>query len=114
MCCKEKKYDRNWYLDFHKKLCDSARKLSEKKNRDYGAATDSPFANFTRVEHLGIATTEQGFLARLTDKFCRLTTFCRKGRLLVSDESVYDTITDIINYCCLLAAYLKYKEETKK
>lgn len=38
------------------------------KNADYsGAIEGDAFANFTRVEALGIASTEQGMLTRMTD-----------------------------------------------
>lgn len=103
---------RQEYLTFHEQFCAKARELSARKNSDYaGSGGESAFANFTRVEVLGVATTEQGFLTRMSDKFCRLATFCREGKLSVTDESVYDTLIDLINYSCLLAAYLKSKEE---
>ena len=52
----------------HKSICAEALGIMEKKNHDYaGEAGDSPFANFTRSEDMGICTTEQGFLVRLCD-----------------------------------------------
>lgn len=100
------------YLKFHEDFCAKARELSARKNSDYaGSGGESPFANFTRVEALGIASTEQGFLTRMMDKFCRLATFCKDGKLSVQDESAMDTLLDLVNYSCLLAAYLKDKQD---
>jgi hypothetical protein len=50
------------------------------KNRDYaGKEGTEPFANFTRVEAMGICTTEQGFMCRLTDKMSRLSSFVHEN-----------------------------------
>lgn len=94
----------------HGEMCKTALELMKKKNADYaGSGGNNPFANFTRSEALGICTTEQSFLVRMTDKMSRLSSFAAKGKLDVEDESVYDTLIDLINYSVLLAAYLKQK-----
>lgn len=80
--------------------------ISRAKNADYTGASDDPFANFTRVESLGICSPEIGFLTRMTDKLCRIASFAKKGELQVKDESVEDTLLDLANYCLLLGAYL--------
>lgn len=87
------------------------------KNADYTGTDPSPFSNFTRVEALGICSTEQGFLTRMTDKISRITSFAQKGFLLVKDESVEDTLVDLANYCILMAGFLRSKKlsmETKQ
>lgn len=84
------------------------RKIMEAKNSDYAGQTDlDPFANFTRVEVLGICKTEVGFLTRMTDKLCRIATFVKSGDLKVKDEAVTDTLLDLANYSILMAAYIK-------
>ena len=81
------------------------------KNRDYaGSDGNEPFANFTRVESMGICDTEQGFLVRVTDKLSRLSSFVHAGKMHVEDESFYDTIVDVINYMVLLSAYVSDKK----
>ena len=60
---------------------------------------------------MGITSTEKGFLVRMTDKMSRLSTFCDGGRFAVSDESLRDTIIDIINYGVLLYGYTKSKPQ---
>lgn len=108
------------YFQFHEQLCDEARALSQRKNNDYAdpdAHSDDPFCvfrNFMMCEHASICSVEQGFLVRLSDKFMRLCNLLRPGHeQAVEDESVDDTIKDIINYSVLLAALRKLKKEIK-
>ena len=105
---------RDELLKFHEQITKEARDLMSLKNRDY-AGNDGlePFANFTRVESMGICKTEEGFLVRLTDKMSRLSSFVRSGKVNVKDESFRDTCVDVINYMVLLVAYMKDKEEKK-
>jgi hypothetical protein len=77
------------------------------KNEDYAGTGLDPFANFTRVEVLGICRTEQGFLTRMTDKLCRITSFAQNGQLQVKTESVHDTLLDLATYALLMSAYLE-------
>jgi hypothetical protein len=102
---------RDELLKFHEEITKQARELMSKKNRDYaGKEGVEPFANFTRVESMGICKTEQGFMVRLTDKMSRLSSFIHAGKMNVQDESFMDTCVDVINYMVLLAAYLKDKD----
>ena len=105
---------RDELLKFHEQITKEARDLMSLKNRDY-AGNDGlePFANFTRVESMGICKTEEGFLVRLTDKMSRLSSFVRSGKMNVKDESFRDTCVDVINYMVLLVAYMKDKAEKK-
>ena len=104
--------NREELLENHERLCGSALQLMRRKNHDYaGRGGESPFANFTRCESMGICTTEQGFLVRLTDKLSRLSSFIEAGTLQVKDESVEDTILDVINYAVLFQSYLQEKKE---
>ena len=105
-------------LKLHDELCKAARKIMEISNHDDagGKHESIPFANFTRVESMGITTTEKGLLVRMTDKMSRLSTFCQEGEFKVKDESLRDTILDTINYGILLYAYVTSKnsdQETK-
>lgn len=106
---------RDELLKYHNEICKSAQQLMSLKNRDYaGNDGKEPFANFTRVESMGICTTEQGFMTRLTDKMSRLSSFLNSGKMHVEDESFYDTIVDVINYMVLLSAYVKDKESPRE
>ena len=106
--------NREELLRYHESICKDARELMKLKNADY-AGNDGiePFANFTRVESMGICSTEQGFMTRLVDKMSRLSSFLDSGKMHVKDESFYDTVVDVINYMVLLAAYSYDKNEDK-
>lgn len=98
--------NRDELLLFHNDCCEKMHAICQAKNADYaGGKGDDPFANFRRVEAMGIATTEQGFLTRMLDKLSRLSTFVQTGSFQVKDESVEDTLLDLANYCILMAAY---------
>jgi hypothetical protein len=98
-------------LEFHNELSQQGRDLMTRKNHDYaGKSGDDPFANFRRIEAMGICSTERGFLVRLLDKVSRLSTFCEAGQLLVKDEAVRDTLVDVLNYAVLFAAYIEEKK----
>ena len=102
---------RDELLRYHTEICRSAQELMSLKNRDYaGAEGNEPFANFTRVESMGICSTEQGFMTRITDKMSRLSSFLNSGKMHVEDESFRDTIIDVINYMVLLSAYINDKD----
>ena len=104
--------NRQEFLEFHDKFCTAARKLSAQKNSDYaGQGGEKPFANFERVEAMGITSTQRGFLVRMTDKLSRLSTFCDSGIFEVKDENVEDTCMDLINYAVLFIAFVKGKKD---
>jgi len=95
----------------HEQLCHMARELMKRKNADYaGQNGKEPFANFTRVEAMGICKTEVGMMVRIVDKMSRLSSFMESGKFEVANESFEDTIVDIINYAVLLHSYLKDKK----
>jgi len=98
------------YFKFAREFAESMISLSEKKNNDYTGNDTDPFSNFTAVEKLGICTTEQGFLTRMTDKLKRTIGFVNGNKLQVKSESIIDTLQDLANYSILLAGYLKSKE----
>lgn len=102
--------NKDQYFEFHKAFTDSMHAITRAKNADYTGGGTDPFANFTRVEVLGICSTEQGFLTRMTDKLCRLSSFVQNGKLEVKDESVQDTLKDLANYCILMSGYLESKK----
>lgn len=80
-----------------------------KKNSDYSSADPDPFHNFKAVEVAGVATAEQGFYTRMTDKMMRIASFIKNGKLAVEDEKVADTLLDLANYSILFACYIQDK-----
>ena len=98
---------------YHTDICKTALDIMVRKNNDYaGADGNTPFANFQRTEQMGICSTEQSFLVRMTDKMSRLSTFGDTGELKVTNESYKDAILDLINYLVLFSAYVESKEAT--
>jgi len=79
----------------HETLTREALNLMRAKNSDYAAA-DDPFKNFRRHGLYGI-------VVRLSDKLARLENYVKTGQLTVKDESVRDTVLDLINYSILFA-----------
>jgi hypothetical protein len=105
---------REWFFKFQEDTFKNMLEITKRKNADYAGNGGDAFNNFTRVEVLGIASTEQGFLTRMNDKFSRIISFMQNGELQVKDESVDDTLLDLANYCLLMAGYLKAKREKAK
>ena len=81
----------------HEALCQKALDLMKRKNADYASA-DDPFRNFRMYGR-------QGIEVRMSDKLARLRSLRENGKVACEDETMLDTITDIINYCVLYAEY---------
>lgn len=76
------------------KILELVAELLKKKNTDYGESY-----NATRREFGPVA-----FLLRLDDKYHRLKTLTKQDAQ-VNDESIEDTLSDIIGYCTLELRY---------
>ena len=76
----------------------SVDELLKRKNADYGNSYNESRREFGPT----------AFLLRINDKFARLKTLTN-SEAKVNDESVEDTIADIIGYCTLELRYLKQK-----
>ena len=98
------------YLQRFKELTELMYETTKKKNTDYTGGDTQPFKNFEMVEVLGFATTEQGFMTRITDKVMRIAGFVKNGTLQVVDEKVTDTLLDCATYCLLMICYLESKK----
>lgn len=101
---------REEFLKFQEETFSKIIEITKKKNADYAGKGEDAFSNFTRIETLGITSTEVGFMTRMFDKYSRLVSFLQNGRLEVADESVEDTLLDLANYCVLMAGYLRTKK----
>lgn len=77
--------------------------LLQAKGHDYAGDGDS-FGNLADFGWKGI-------VVRISDKYHRLKNFCKSETLSVSDETIEDTLKDMINYG-LLAIVLKRHEAT--
>lgn len=89
---------------YHTTTCDNALALMRKKNTDY-STVDDPLKNLRASAIIGIHPAK-GILLRCMDKFARIANYVDNGKLEVADESVFDSIRDIINYMVLLGFLL--------
>lgn len=85
------------------KIFTTALTLASKKGRDY-SGNDDGLGNFRTFGWKGI-------VVRLEDKMQRVIQFCKTGSFKVKDESVEDTLLDLINYAAL--TLIMYREENK-
>ena len=76
----------------------------ESKNKDYAHDGDA-FANFRFAEMVKVPV-DKAILVRMSDKLARISNCIDKGETAVKDESVQDTLMDLINYSAILSAYL--------
>lgn len=84
-----------------------AKELMKCKNHDY-ADTSDPFLNFRMCEQAQLCSTLIGMLVRLGDKVSRFENLSiKKKEQKVKDESIEDTLLDIINYCVLIISYIE-------
>lgn len=81
------------------------------KNSDYGGSNKDPFANFQNSTIVNVPI-EKGIMVRMMDKVSRITTLLDK-EAKVKDESIQDTLMDLINYTAILKSYLKNKSLSK-
>lgn len=97
-------------IELHQELTSKARELMVRKNADYTGG-GGPFANFETSQMYGVHRVK-GALIRLNDKLQRINSFVTQD-LQVKDESVEDTIIDVINYVVLIAGMIREEKSTK-
>ncbi len=79
--------------------------IMKKKRFDYSGTVD-PFKNLRDASFVGVNPL-QGVMVRIMDKFARIRSYIEEGTLKVNDESVRDTLVDVLNYTCILAAMIE-------
>ena len=80
------------------------RDLFDRKNRDYGDSFGQSFRKW------GLPMS----CIRLGDKLNRLESFAQKKNMLVSDESVEDTLMDLANYAIMTLVELRMANNNKE
>lgn len=101
--------------------------LMKRKNHDYAGEEDC-FRNFRASEMFGV-TVEQSILVRMSEKLIRASNLLKMKRKdndtgydgSVRDETVIDTLGDLMNYSNILMVYLQsyvelqtYEEKMKR
>lgn len=77
------------------------------KNTDYSGSSD-PFRNFRNLEDFGYSV-EEGIVYRMSDKLSRIANLVKRKQQVgeVKDESISDTLKDMINYSAILLAFIE-------
>lgn len=84
--------------------------IAKKKNNDYaGEATTDPYKNLRGSEFVGVSP-DRAILVRMMDKMSRISNLLSQENA-VKDESIEDSLNDMINYSAILKSYIK---NTKK
>jgi hypothetical protein len=84
--------------------------ISRAKCSDYANA--DPFSNFRLAEIMEICSVEQEILMYMSAKMARICNLLVNNKeRQVLDETVEDTLRDLINYSAILLAYLDSKKE---
>ena len=90
----------------HQKLMfEDALGIMTTKRHDYSGLED-PFRNLRDAEFMGVDPLK-GVMVRIMDKFARVRSFIEQGELKVKDEAIKDTLVDVLNYTCILAAMIE-------
>jgi len=105
------KSKREILFDLQDEMFAKCKEVIRVKNSDY-ANGDDPYINFRSSEIFGVSPVT-GIMLRAMDKFQRVATFDKNGKLSVKDESVLDALLDILNYVILIAGYINDKQENK-
>ena len=106
------KFDTEQYLQFVNQLFGDMETLIKAKNADY-TADEGPFANFEAAKDFGIDPIA-GLANRMSDKFQRIKSYCKKGKLEVAGEGLEDAFKDLIGYSALALGMLAERELDKK
>lgn len=80
-----------------------------KKNSDYTGDSPDPWKNF-EMSHLVGVDAGRAIMVRMADKLARISSVYGKKEK-VSDETIKDTLEDLINYTAILHAYVSRKDK---
>jgi hypothetical protein len=100
------------YIAFAEAEMNRVLAIVRKKNSDYTGGTEctDPFANFTISTDFGVPPLT-GLCIRMADKFQRVKTFCRDGKMAQSNEGAVDAFRDIIGYSLIALGMLEEQRE---
>lgn len=101
--------NRSRYLKIHKAITGRAFEIAGNKSHDYGSCKDV-LSNFRSYESFGISA-RQGLMSRIVDKVSRLSNHANGLEFQVTEETVRDTVLDLVNYAVL---YFCLSKDVKK
>lgn len=94
--------------EFHVKTFQKCLNTMLQKNEDYNGHEDA-LGNFKDVEERSITSSEVGVRVRINDKYNRMCNLFATRSNGSHDESLDDTIDDMINYLIILKAVMQDK-----
>lgn len=98
-------------IESTEKLFADALSTMRKKNADYAGDSDS-MKNFQVSALVANVKMSQGILTRLTDKTTRIGNLILKDAS-VKEETIFDTVQDLINYAAILHYALQMERREK-
>lgn len=101
--------NRGMFLASMSQNANYALSLVIKKTQDY-ATIDDPYRNFRMSESVGVSI-EKGILVRMCDKLSRIGNLIENNDPSVKNESIEDTLIDIMNYANILLCYTQQKNK---
>ena len=103
----KKNVQKNVLLSDMEATFDKCLSTAKKKNADYAGEGEwsDPYKNFRGSEFVGVSP-DRAILVRLMDKMSRVSTLLSQ-EAKVKDESIEDTLCDMVNYSAILLSYIK-------
>jgi hypothetical protein len=87
--------------ELHAEICSEIHSTFIEKNERYGNSFSEQFSEFGM----------QSVIIRLSDKLNRLKTLTKNSDMDTLDESIYDTLKDLSNYCIMTMVELEKEGE---
>ena len=81
------------FIRFAAECFDRCLELMKKKNQDYADPSDA-LSNFREFGSFGV-------IVRMGDKWNRIKNITKNQKVDVKDESIQDSLMDMINYCVI-------------
>lgn len=94
-------------ISHSKELFDGVIKTLSAKGKDY-ATNNDPFKNMRMSDQILGISIEQSIMARMLEKLTRVSNLMQKESSSVTNESISDTVEDLIGYAALLHTKLVY------
>lgn len=97
------------FVEYIGGVFNNALSIVKAKNKDY-SGDKNPFKNLMLCEEAGITSVENGILIRMFDKMGRVSNLLNESvGMKEVNESIEDTLIDLINYAAILITYRNFK-----
>ncbi len=90
-------------VQIHRNICNKLNETYANKNHDYGDSFSELRKRF-----------QNAILVRLFDKYMRIESLLSGKNQKVTDESIYDTLLDMANYCIMELVEMEIESDSNK